>query len=113
MLAKAHRITQGADYKMVVRRGRRVVLPHTVTYVRQDASGSLVRFGFIVGKSVGNAVHRNRVRRRMKAVCFDLLPEIGPGTDIVVRALPASVDAGWTTLQEEISRAVTRGTSRS
>lgn len=109
MLAKVHRITRGADYKSVVRRGRRTVLAHTVTYVRRGAEGSPARFGFIVGKRVGNAVRRNRVRRQMKAVCAGLLPQLVEGTDIVVRALPASADVTWATLQEEITRAVTRG----
>jgi ribonuclease P protein component len=49
----------------------------------------------------------------MKAVCVQLLPQVGLGTDIVVRALPASVDVTWATLQEEITRAVTRGSQRS
>lgn len=109
MLTKAHRITRAADYKAVVRRGRRVVLGHTVTYMRRGSPGDPVRFGFIVGKTVGNAVRRNRVRRQLKALCFQLLPQVREGTDIVVRALPASADVTWATLQEEITRAVTRG----
>lgn len=112
MLAKAHRITRGADYRAIVRRGRRVALDHTVTYVRSGSSESPVRFGFIVGKAVGNAVRRNRLRRQMKAVCLQLLPQLREGTDIVVRALPASADVTWATLQEEITRAVTRGSRR-
>jgi ribonuclease P protein component len=59
-----------------------------------------------VSKQVGTAVQRNRVRRRLKAVCYGLLPQLAPGNDIVIRALPASVQAPWTTLQEEITRAV-------
>ncbi|HEV7567459.1 MAG TPA: ribonuclease P protein component [Microbacteriaceae bacterium] len=113
MLAKANRITRGADYKSVVRRGVRFTAPNTVTYVRRNPDASGVRFGFIVGKTVGIATRRNRVRRRLKAACFDLLPEMSPGIDIVVRALPVSTDAGWVTLHEEISRAVSKGNARS
>ena len=113
MLAKAHRITRGADYKATVRRGRRLAFAHTVTYVRSGGNSGPARFGFIVGKTVGNAVRRNRVRRQMKAVCLQLLPQVREGTDIVVRALPACADVTWATLQEEITRAVTRGSQRS
>lgn len=109
MLAKVHRITSGADYRAAVRRGRRLVQPHTVTYTRRTGAGAPVRFGFIVGKSVGNAVRRNRLRRQMKAVCAQLLPQFGEGVDVVVRALPASADVTWASLQRELTHAVTKG----
>ncbi len=106
MLAKANRIRSGADYRLTVRRGARVHAQNTVTYVRRTSDDGPVRFGFIVSRAVGGAVVRNRVRRRLKAVCRDVLPGLAPGQDIVVRALPASAQAAWTTLQCEIRRAV-------
>lgn len=106
MLAKANRITSGADYRLTVRKGVRVHASHTITYVRRSSEGMPTRFGFVVSKSVGVAVVRNTVRRRLKAVCRGLLPELEPGHEIVVRALPAAAQASWTTLQDEIRRAV-------
>ena len=110
MLAKANRIRSGADYRLTVRKGARVHAPNTITYVRAASvpGGELgpARFGFIVSKAVGGAVVRNTVRRRLKAVCRELLPEVAPGREIVVRALPASAQASWITLQSEIRRAV-------
>lgn len=113
MLAKANRITRGADYKAIVRRGTRVVMPNTVTYIRTGDSLSSARFGFIVAKTVGVAHRRNLVRRRLKAVAYEMVPHVKPGVEIVIRALPASADAEWVTLHEEISRAVSKGNVRS
>jgi ribonuclease P protein component len=113
VLAKANRITSGDDYKAAVRRGRRIVGPHTVTYLRKSSEERPPRFGFIVAKNVGGAVTRNRVRRRLKAAGFELVPSLSSGTDVVIRALPASVQAEWSTLQAEISGALDTGrTSR-
>jgi ribonuclease P protein component len=106
VLAKANRVTHGTDYRAVVRRGARYTAPHSVTYMRRSSDSASVRFGFIVGKSVGIANRRNLVRRRLKALSFRLLPTLAPGTDVVIRALPGSADVSWTTLQEEITRAV-------
>lgn len=106
MLAGAHRITTGDDYKLVVRRGVRVVGPHLVTYLRRNSDGVSVRFGFIVAKNVGDAVRRNRVRRRLKAASFDLLASTRPGTDVVIRALPSATDAPWSTLHAELAEAL-------
>lgn len=106
MLAQANRITSGDDYKAVVRRGKRVVGPHLVTYLRANLEPTPVRFGFIVAKNVGNAVHRNLIRRRLKSASFGLLSTVRPGTDVVIRALPSANTASWAALQAEISAAL-------
>ena len=118
MLAKANRITRGFDYRTTVRRGARFTGASTVSYVRPNRDTETVRFGFIVSKAVGNAVHRNLVRRRLKAAAYQVLPELRPlagdgvGLDIVIRALPASAQATWATLHEEVARAAARVLSR-
>lgn len=66
------------------------------------------RFAVIVSKSVGGAVVRNRVRRRIQAACAMELSAVPPGETIVVRALPASSEASWDTLRSEISDGVRR-----
>lgn len=119
MLAKANRITRGADYRATVRKGSRFTAENTIAYVRPNPDPDVVRFGFIVSKAVGNAVRRNLVRRRLKAAAYEVLPMLreGSGTaggvDIVIRALPASAEAPWATLHEELSRAVSRYVRRS
>ena len=118
MLAKPHRITRGADYRATVRRGARFTTANTITHVRLNRDSDVVRFGFIVSKAVGNAVVRNRVRRRLKAAAYEVLPRLesaaadGPGLDIVIRALPASAQVRWATLHEEVSGAADRFLSR-
>lgn len=68
-----------------------------------------MRFGFIVGRNVGGAVVRNTVRRRLKAVCRELLPHVMGGADVVIRALPASATADYATLHREVERGLRRG----
>ena len=67
------------------------------------------RFGFIVAKTVGNAVTRNSVRRRLKAIAHGLLTEVPTGHDVVIRALPAAAQATWPTLLGDVSRSLARG----
>lgn len=109
VLAQANRVVSGDDYRATVRGGYRIAAAHTVTFVRASATERPTRFGFIVSKAVGNAVIRNRVRRRLKAACFEVLPQHPSGKDIVIRALPASADAPWVTLQKEVHDAMNRG----
>jgi len=41
------------------------------------------RCGFVVGKRIGNAVQRNRARRRLREAVRLLFPDIKPGMDLV------------------------------
>lgn len=45
--------------------------------------------GFVVSKAVGNAVTRNRVKRRLRHLVLPLM-DATPGITVVVRALPAA-----------------------
>ena len=109
MLARANRVVRADDYRRAVRRGRKLGSAHTVAYiVRRDDDGP-ARFGFIVAKTVGNAVIRNRVRRRLKAASYEVVGDLRPGTDVVIRALPAAAEASWASLRKEIFGVATRG----
>lgn len=108
MLARGNRITRGAEYRAVVRGGRKCAAAHTVTYVVMTGEQRPARFGFIVSKQVGGAVVRNTVRRRMKAVCAAALPSVHTGADIVIRALPSAANAEFTQLRMEIVRCLDR-----
>ena len=112
VLAKANRVLSGTDFKSVVRSGRRLTTPHAVVYFSRTGDSSPTRFGFIVAKSVGGSVVRNRIRRRLRSIGRELLSEAATGADIVVRPLPGSAELEWTTLHTEISEAVHRSVTR-
>lgn len=80
-----------------------------MTYLYKNPNGGKPRFGFIVAKTVGNAVTRNTVRRRLKAICHEVLRTEGTsllGFDLVIRALPGAASAPFSELNAEIDRAV-------
>ncbi|MET0859470.1 MAG: ribonuclease P protein component [Microbacterium sp.] len=108
MLARPNRLTRGADYKAVVRRGRRCAAALTVTYVTTTDDQRPTRFGFIVSRQVGSAVVRNTVRRRLKSVCLAALPDVRGGSDIVIRALPSAASADYAELRDEVVRCLER-----
>lgn len=73
--------------------------------VRSDDPQGDNRFGFIVSKAVGNAVHRNLVKRRMRALAAQI-PATANGLDFVFRALPGSAETEWNELSQQISTAL-------
>jgi ribonuclease P protein component len=73
------------------------------------------RVGFVVPKTVGNAVVRNRVTRRLRALCAARIDTFPPGSRVVVRALPPAAEASFAELAEQLdsaqSTAVRRATA--
>ncbi|MBW4032187.1 MAG: ribonuclease P protein component [Acidobacteria bacterium] len=106
MLARANRVVRAEDFRAVVRRGRRSVTPSAVYYQLPREPGAPVRFGIIVAKSVGNAVDRNLVRRRYRALGRELVQAGAHGVDVVVRALPGAAQQSWTGLSGDMNAAL-------
>ena len=105
MLAKANRIVSATDYRRLVRSGRKARGSLTLAYGRRSDPGAPLRMGVIVARNVGNAVVRNRVRRRIKAVGWSLAQDLR-GLDVVFRAMPSSARAEFDALDGEVRRLV-------
>ena len=79
MLPAAHRLTGSAAFRDAVRSGRRAGSTTLVVHLAQDAAGTSPRLGLVVGKAVGDAVRRNRVKRRLRHLVREHLASL-PGT---------------------------------
>jgi ribonuclease P protein component len=71
---------------------------------RRDDARVLV--GFIVNKAVGNAVVRNRVKRRLRAIMAGLVETVPAGTGLVVRSLPAAAGSSFSDLTRQLTGAL-------
>jgi ribonuclease P protein component len=76
------------DFRRTTRNGVRVARPTLVVHAGTAAHPEDRQVGFVVGKSVGNAVVRNRVRRRLRHLAATELMRTPPGVCLVLRALP-------------------------
>ena len=85
-----------------MRTGRRRGGATLTTHIAPSSPEAPARFGFIVSKAVGDAVTRNLVKRRLRAIAATGIAAGLAGTEVVVRALPASASASYSTLQAEL-----------
>ena len=111
MLPAAHRLTSPAEFRSATREGRR---SSSRTLVAHYATGAgPVVTGFVVGKAVGGAVVRNRVKRRLRYAARELLVrgELPGSGRLVVRALPASAGATYGELAADLTRCVERASA--
>lgn len=68
--------------------------------------------GFVVSRAVGNAVVRNRVKRRLRHLAREHVSSLPGSCVLVVRALPAAGGAPGRALAEDLAHCVGRVTVR-
>jgi ribonuclease P protein component len=114
VLAAANRLSDRRDFLLAARRGHRSgrecltlqLVPGQL--VPGCAGGAAPRVGFVVGRSVGSAVVRNRVKRQLRHLVRAHLERLPAGGVLVVRANPAAAGSSWDTLTAEFDRSLGR-----
>jgi ribonuclease P protein component len=64
--------------------------------------------GFVVSRAVGNAVARNRVKRRLRHLARERLTSLPGSCVLVIRALPPAAEATWPELGDDLDRCLKR-----
>jgi ribonuclease P protein component len=105
---KTKRLLRHADFQQVYQQGRRQFTGNmTVFFLRRgggDKSCSL-RVGFTVGKVLGNAVERNRIKRRMREAVRASWPrESGASIDVVFNPRKSVLQLPFGELRAEVER---------
>jgi ribonuclease P protein component len=109
VLPAGHRLTSAEEFRTAVRRGHRAGGHTLVLHLSVDpAPAAPPRVGFVVAKAVGPAVVRNRVKRRLRHLVRDRLPELPEASLLVVRARPEAAGATYRELDADLGRCLGR-----
>jgi ribonuclease P protein component len=102
-------IAQRADF-LACNKGRRQPMPGFVLLMRPREDGdATMRIGITVTKKIGNAVVRNRMKRRFRALARELLPTSGiSGADHVLIGRSDGVEREYSKLRAELSKALSK-----
>ena len=112
----ADRLLDARDFSRVLRQGRRRRSPELVVVVHRREGPALTpagkasqpsygcRLGITTSRKVGNAVVRNRFKRRTRAWFRTRRAELDAGTDLVVIARRSGAQLDYRALDAELSR---------
>jgi ribonuclease P protein component len=111
MTADLARLKSRADFLRVAAGRRRAVRPAFILQAAprrsDEIGGESVRVGFTASRKVGNAVVRNRAKRRLRAIAAEVLPRMGrAGTDYVLVARATPIERGYAELVGDLEAAL-------
>jgi ribonuclease P protein component len=104
----AHRLTEPDAFRRASRQGRRSASRTVVTHLWTPGGDEPPRVGFVVSRAVGNAVVRNRVKRRLRHLVREHLASLPGSAVLVVRSLPAAAAASSSELGADLVRCLDR-----
>ena len=100
------RLNRRGDFEKVYKQGRRHFAAHlTVFYLGREKGGG-PRIGLRVGRVVGEAVERNRIKRRLREAIRLHRAELSSAVDIVVHPKRSALKVDFAGLEKEIQRAL-------
>ena len=114
---RAGRLRKHSDFERVYKQGRRHFSPHMTVFFLRRAEGVLPekgsRVGFTVGRGLGGAVERNRIKRRLREAVRlrrSVLEGAGAvdvvGVDIVINPKKSVLKLEFAVVLEEVGRAL-------
>ena len=104
MLARANRILNSAEFRLVMNSGERMTTKNFVFFYKRDETLGASRFGFVVSKAVGGAVARNSIKRKLRGQSRELLKGASASDKFwfVVRCLPGASSISSSQIQSEL-----------
>jgi ribonuclease P protein component len=108
LLPRTHRLSSSSDFRRATRDGARAGSRTLVVHLVVGDVPGPPRIGFVVSKAVGNSVVRNRVQRRLRHLAREHLTSLPGSAVLVIRALPASAEASYAELADDLGRCLGR-----
>jgi ribonuclease P protein component len=85
-----------------MRTGLRAQTPDFTVFVSKEPTPT-TRFGFVISKTVGTAVRRNRIKRQLRSIAFNLLPKLN-SKDFVIRVNPSAANSKFENLNHSMQK---------
>lgn len=109
---RPNRLPQRADFLRLTASRRKLATPAFLLQAAEaptDRRHPPLRIGFTASKRIGNAVERNRARRRLRALAAGVMTEgARPDWDYVLVARPAALKRSFADMQADLTRALAR-----
>ncbi len=105
--SRGRRLLRHGDFQRVYQQGRRQFAPHmTLFYVARVSEPCGPHVGLTVGRVLGGAVERNRIKRRLREAVRANLGTLTTAVDVVINPKKSALNLDFAALRDEVGRAL-------
>ncbi len=101
-MRREQRLRRGVDFERVRANRKSWAHPLIVCYERERDDPGPTRVGIVVGRRVGKAATRNRVKRRIREAARSIYPQLDSGYDLIVIARQPAAEASLAQLTDAL-----------
>ncbi|HNX28214.1 MAG TPA: ribonuclease P protein component [Syntrophomonadaceae bacterium] len=102
MIGREFRIRKSQQYNNVYQNGGKFASKCLILFILENKSG-INRYGIVTSKKIGNAVTRNKARRRLQALIYENRIELKQGYDIVLVCRPLISKVEYSQIKKDFS----------
>jgi len=99
------RLLRHSDFERVYKKGRRHFAAHMTVFYLLREQGEGLRIGFTIGRALGGAVERNRMKRRLRESVRLRWPGVRFPVDVVINPKKSVLKIEFAELGNEVARA--------
>lgn len=101
-MRKEIRVKDNKEFQMIFKKGKSFANRQLVIYYINKQDQAHFRVGLSVGKKIGNAVTRNRIKRYLRQAFHELDAQIRPHYDIIIIARQPTKEMGATDFKKSL-----------
>ena len=102
---RSARLLRHADFEQVYKLGRRHFASHLTVFYLRRAEGQGLRVGFTVGRALGGAVDRNRMKRRLREAVRRYRHSVNAAVDVVINPKKSLLAAEFPEVLRQVEKA--------
>jgi ribonuclease P protein component len=91
-------------FKETLDTGQKISSNYFLTYIKKTEEKNCIRVGFIVTKKIGNAIVRNKIKRRIREALRNIKHDTDRGIAMVFIARKAVIEAGYLNITEVLKK---------
>ncbi len=102
---RTRKLLRHADFQRVYQQGRRHFAAHMTVFYLERGGDEGPKVGLTVGRVLGGAVERNRIKRRVREAVRASLKYLVRNVDVVINPRKSALTAEFSALREEVAQA--------
>lgn len=101
-MKKQYRVKKSKEIEAILKHKKSSYNSYFSIYTKKNPETSNFRYAISVGKKIGNAVVRNRMKRQIRAILTVLDIDLTKNTDIFIIAKPKALELPYQEMQQQI-----------